>query len=153
MGGMEARGTAVGGIEGVLPAMDHDGGDRWPPVVAFGGRGEAHRRRRGLIVNDLLAGDDADPAALHEAAVALANADGHARSIDDAANGNAAVAVKDPVEGLVLIAAVVGIAGFAATQTADVTANGGVGDDRWDSQGRRRVAAIVDGDEFRPGVA
>src|SRR6266852_2858043 len=149
MGGMEARGTAVGGIEGVLPAMDHDGGDRWPPVAAFGGRGEAHRRRRVLIVNDLLAGDHADPAALHEAAVALANADGHARSIDDVANGNVAVAVENAVERLVLIAAVVRIAGFAATQTADVTANGGVGDDRRRGQGRRRVAAIVDVNELR----
>src|SRR5262249_37388635 len=109
MGGMEARRAGTGGVDRVKPAVDEDCGDRGPPILALGQARIVRRFRRLEAVNHFLLGHDADPGALHEPGIALANADRAGSAVSNVSESDLAIAVKDTAEGLVFIAAVEGI--------------------------------------------
>ena len=119
---MEAGRAAVGRVEGVLPAMDDHGSDARPPILAFGRKRKAGRRLRSLVVDDLLAGDHSDPAALDEMAIPLADAHRGRCAVDNVGHADMAVAMKNPVEGLILIAAVIRVAVLPSTWSAVASA-------------------------------
>src|SRR5262249_25655375 len=92
----------------------------------------------------LLFGHNADPSAGHEPRIALPDADGHGCPVLDVGETDFAVAMKNAVEGLVLVTAVIriGIGFVAAAQTAHVAARRGVGYPGGHVSGLGRIAAV-----------
>src|SRR5207244_2704489 len=82
-------------------------------------------------------------------------ADGVGGAVGDVGDADGLVAVEAAVERLVLVAGVIGIGGVVhpPAQGADVTAHGLGGEERRRGGGGGRVAAVVDVDELRAGVA
>src|SRR5438094_2120689 len=115
MRGVEASRATVGRVEGVLPAMDNDSGDGRPPILAIGRKRKAGWRLGGLVVDDLLAGDHSDPAAFDEMAIPLADAHRGRCAVDNVGHADMAVAMKNPVERLIFVAAVIRVAVFPST--------------------------------------
>src|SRR5262245_499385 len=130
--------------------MNDDGGDRRPPILA-GRQRRVTRWRTGVgVVNQLLAGNYPGPAALHEAAVALADADRGRCAVGDIGNPNGLISVEDTVKRLIFIAGVIGVRRVvhASTQAADVAADGLVADDARLGVDGGWVAAVVNVDDL-----
>src|SRR5438045_2449022 len=128
---MEAGRTAVDGVYRELPAVNNDRGDGGPPVLAAGQSRIVRRRSAGRVVNQLLAGNDSRPAALHEAAVPLADAGGGRSAIGDVGDPDCHVAVEDAIERLILVTSEIRVwrVVHSAAQNPDVTAHGRIRDD------------------------
>src|SRR5438309_6676478 len=124
---METRRAAVRGVQRVLPTVHDNGRNSGPPVLArlVKRRIERRDRRTRLVVHDFRKRYHPDPAALHKAAVALANADRLRSAVRNIEDTDVTIAMKDAVERLVLVAAVIWIrvSSVASTEAADVTAH------------------------------